>query len=131
MKILFFGDLIGNPGRALLQKHLVNLRMKYSADLVIVNGENSAPDGRGITPDIMNFFKSLSVDVVTTGNHIWAKKEIYPYFQNNKDLLRPLNFPAGCPGSGLRLHRLAGGTRLCGGGQGAGRVNLRARLASE
>lgn len=103
LKILFVGDLIGDSGCDLLQRKLPALREKYSIDAVIINGENSAPDGRGITPRQMAFFKELSVDVVTTGNHVWDKREIYPYFAEHKDLLRPLNFPSGCPGLGVAI----------------------------
>lgn len=102
-KLLFIGDVVGEPGRAVLQKHISALRLKHKIDFVIVNGENSAADGRGITPTIMASFKEMGVDLVTSGNHIWAKKEIIPYFNDHKDLLRPANFPAGCPGSGVAV----------------------------
>jgi len=100
IKILFFGDLVGSPGCAIFQKHVANLRKKYSIDSVIVNGENSSR-GRGVTSRIMQFFKHHLVDVVTSGNHIWANKEIYSYLATNTDLLRPANFPAECPGTGV------------------------------
>src|ERR1700730_15645114 len=100
LQVLFIGDLVGNPGQAVFKKHIQRLRDEHEIDVVIVNGENSAYDGRGITPEVMEFFASEKVDVVTSGNHIFAKKEIYPYLISNKDLIRPANFPAGCPGSG-------------------------------
>lgn len=102
LKVLLIGDVVGAPGRVMLQKHLPQLRQQYTADVVIVNGENSA-DGRGITPRIMDYFKHLKVDVVTSGNHIWDKKDIIPYLQSNSDLLRPANFPSDCPGVGIVL----------------------------
>ncbi len=102
LKILFIGDIVGEMGRALLEKHLPILRNKYAIDATIVNGENAA-DGRGITPRIMEHLKQLQVDVVTSGNHIWDKKDIIPYFYAHKDLLRPANFPSECPGVGVTL----------------------------
>jgi 2',3'-cyclic-nucleotide 2'-phosphodiesterase len=74
---------------------------------VVVNGENCA-DGRGITPRNMEYFKHLKVDVVTSGNHIWDKKDIYPYFATNRDLLRPANFPSECPGVGVTIVDIKG-----------------------
>lgn len=108
LRILFIGDVVGTIGQMVLAKHLNQIREKHAIDAVIVNGENSAPDGRGITPTGMDFFKQLPIDLVTSGNHIWAKKEILPYLQNNKDLLRPANFPAECPGSGVALITVKG-----------------------
>ncbi len=102
IRILFIGDVVGSPGRAMLQKHINRLREQYAIDATIVNGENSA-DGRGITPRIMDYFRHLKVDVVTSGNHIWGKKDIIPYFHERDDLLRPANFPAACPGLGIKI----------------------------
>lgn len=107
-KILFIGDLVGDPGRAIFQKHIQRLRDAHTPDMVIVNGENSAQDGRGVTPQTMEFFKNLGVNIVTSGNHIWAKKEIIPYITDHKDLLRPANFPAGCPGTGVATLNING-----------------------
>lgn len=100
MKVLLIGDVVGLPGRMMIQKHLPKLQRELEIDATIVNGENSA-DGKGITPRIMHFFKHNKVDVVTSGNHIWNKKEIYPYIAENKDLLRPANFPSDSPGVGV------------------------------
>ncbi len=100
IKILMLGDVIGKTGRLLLERHLPAIRKENNIDAVIVNGENSA-DGKGITPKIMDFYKSLDISMVTTGNHIWQKKDIYPYFITHKDLLRPANFPSSCPGTGV------------------------------
>lgn len=119
-KILFIGDLVGDPGRAIFQKHIQRLRDAHNPDMVIVNGENSAPDGRGVTPQGMEFFKGLGVNIVTSGNHIWAKKEIVPYITDNKDLLRPANFPAGCPGTGVTTVNIDGIT--------VGVLNLQGRI---
>jgi 2',3'-cyclic-nucleotide 2'-phosphodiesterase len=102
VRILFIGDVVGAPGRAILQKHINRLREQYQIDAAIVNGENSA-DGRGITARIMEYFKHLKIDVVTSGNHIWDKKDIISYLQTHDDLLRPANFPSLCPGVGVKI----------------------------
>ena len=101
LRVLFLGDICGPAGRAIFQKHSASLREKYKADALLVNGENSASNGKGITSRIMHFFKHNGVNVVTSGNHIWAQREIYSYLKEHKDLLRPANFPAGCPGYGV------------------------------
>ncbi|MCK5632625.1 TIGR00282 family metallophosphoesterase [bacterium] len=100
MRILFLGDIVGKPGRALFQKHIGRLERELGFDGLIVNGENSS-HGRGITSRTMKFFKHNGVNVVTSGNHVWANKEIYSYLNENKDLLRPANYPTGCPGVGF------------------------------
>jgi len=102
LRVLCLGDVVGTAGCAMLQKHLNRLRERYNINATIVNGENCA-DGRGITPRIMDFFKHLKVDVVTSGNHIWDKKDIYPYLEQNQNLLRPANFPSSTPGGGLTI----------------------------
>lgn len=108
LRILIIGDVVGIPGRAMVQKHVPHLKKKYAPHAVMVNGENAAADGRGITPRIMHFFRHLGVDIVTSGNHIFQKREIYSYLADNKDLLRPVNFPASCPGVGVHVFSLQG-----------------------
>ncbi len=110
LKVLFIGDLVGEPGRAIFARHIGRLVADHKIDAVIVNGENSAIDGRGITPQVMDFFLSHGVSVVTSCIHIWAKKEIYPYIAGSKQLLRPANFPAGCPGTGVTTVTVKGHT---------------------
>lgn len=100
LRILFLGDIVGKTGRAMFQKHIGRMRRELSIDAVIVNGENSS-HGRGITSRVMKFFKHNGVDIVTSGNHVWHNKEIYPYLDQNRDLLRPANYPSGCPGVGV------------------------------
>lgn len=107
LRILFLGDIVGTTGRVLFQKHIAGLRAELAVDAVIVNGENSA-HGKGITSKIMRFFKHNGVDVVTSGNHIWRQKDIYPYLSENKDLLRPENYPSSCPGTGVTLFSCKG-----------------------
>lgn len=100
IRVLCIGDVVGATGRAMFQKHISRVRQAHSIDAVIVNGENSA-GGRGITSRIVKFFRHNGADVVTTGNHIWAKKEVYKYLDEHSDLLRPANYPSGCPGKGV------------------------------
>jgi metallophosphoesterase (TIGR00282 family) len=107
IRILMLGDVIGSPGRAMVEKHLTLIKKQYSIDGVIVNGENSA-DGKGITPKIAKQFRAAGVDVTTTGNHIWQKKDINQYLTENKDVLRPANFPNSCPGTGLTTFECKG-----------------------
>jgi metallophosphoesterase (TIGR00282 family) len=120
IRVLCIGDVVGPAGQAMYQKHIDKLRTDYAIDAVIVNGENSAPDGRGILPRIMHFFKHNGADVVTSGNHIWAKKEIYSYLSENTDLLRPANFPSLTPGVGVTTFSCKGQT--------IGVVNIQGRI---
>ncbi len=109
IKILCVGDVVGAAGRALVQKVVPGFRRQYAIDCVIINGENAAHDGRGITERIVRSFRHNGADIITTGNHVWAKKEIYSYFEKNTDLLRPANFPTGVPGHGLTFMTTAKG----------------------
>lgn len=93
------GDVIGKPGRRAINELLPGLRHEYRVDLVIANGENAA-GGIGITPAIADELFITGVDVITTGNHIWAQKEIIPYLDSQSQILRPLNFPPNNPGRG-------------------------------
>lgn len=100
MNILFIGDIVGSPGRQMLEDYLPKLKTKYYPDVVIVNGENAAA-GKGITEKIYKQFMQLGVNVVTLGNHTWAKKEIIDFIDDAKNLIRPANFPENNPGKGL------------------------------
>jgi metallophosphoesterase (TIGR00282 family) len=102
MKLLFIGDIVGRPGRELLRKGLRLLTDHHGADLVIANVENAAA-GFGITRDIGDTFLEWGVDVMTTGNHVWDKKEALDYIASERRLLRPANYPAGVPGRGAHL----------------------------
>ncbi len=99
MKILFVADVIGSPGRRVVAQLLKLVRKDVGADAVVLNGENSA-GGFGITPDIVREFLELGVDVITTGNHVWDKKEILPLLKTEPRLLRPGNYPPPNPGRG-------------------------------
>ncbi len=100
MLILAIGDIIGKPGRRAVQELLPSLRQQYGLDLVIANGENVA-GGLGITSTTANELLDAGVDVLTSGNHIWAQKEIIPYLDGELPILRPLNYPPGVPGKGF------------------------------
>src|SRR5262245_2250625 len=99
MNILMIGDVFGEGGRAALVKLLPRLRLDHAADLAVVNVENAA-GGFGVTPAIARGLLDQGVDVMTSGNHIWDKKEIIEYIGKENLLLRPANFPAGTPGVG-------------------------------
>ncbi|MCK5236353.1 MAG: TIGR00282 family metallophosphoesterase [Deltaproteobacteria bacterium] len=119
--ILYVGDVIGKPGRSALKAALPGLSLKYAPDLIIVNGENSA-GGFGITPAIFNELLGLGVDVVTSGNHIWDKREIIDYIDTAPRLLRPANYPIEDPGSGVIV------TTLMSSGVRAAVVNISGRV---
>jgi 2',3'-cyclic-nucleotide 2'-phosphodiesterase len=110
MKILFIGDIFGQPGRRLVKETLSALRAELAPDLVLANGENAAA-GFGITPGLVEELLDQSIAVLTSGNHIWDRKEIIPYLTEHADgrLLRPANYPAGAPGHGLYLGKTDGG----------------------
>jgi 2',3'-cyclic-nucleotide 2'-phosphodiesterase len=99
IRILFLGDIVGEPGRRAVQEWLPKLKEELSLDFIIVNGENSAA-GRGITPKICIGLLRAGAAVVTTGDHVWDQKEIIGYFPTEPRLLRPANYPSGVPGAG-------------------------------
>src|SRR5436309_2063389 len=108
MRILFIGDIFGRPGRTIVREKLADVVAHHQIELVIANAENAAA-GFGITPDIVKELFELKIDVLTTGNHVWDKREIVEFFKAaNGDpaalarkVLRPANFPAGTPGGGV------------------------------
>jgi metallophosphoesterase (TIGR00282 family) len=99
IRLLFFGDVMGEPGRKALMDLIPILKVELAADFIIVNGENAAA-GRGITPKIAIGLMRAGAAVVTSGDHIWDQKEIVPYLADEPRMLRPLNYPDGVPGSG-------------------------------
>lgn len=103
MRILAIGDIIGKPGRKAINEILPSLRYERGIDLIIGNGENAA-GGLGLTPNTAHELFDFGVDVITTGNHVWAHKELIPYL-NDSDfaILRPLNYPPTSPGRGYLL----------------------------
>jgi 2',3'-cyclic-nucleotide 2'-phosphodiesterase len=108
IRILFIGDIVGRPGRELVRTGLHGLVDHYRADLVIANVENAAA-GFGITREIGDQLLEYGVDVMTSGNHIWDKKEALDYIGAEPRLLRPTNYPAGAPGNGTYLARTRDG----------------------
>jgi metallophosphoesterase (TIGR00282 family) len=104
LRILFIGDIVGRPGRELVRQGLGALVEHHSVDLVIANAENAAA-GFGITREIGDQLLDWGVDVMTSGNHIWDKKEALDYIGTESRLLRPANYPAGAPGNGSYLAR--------------------------
>lgn len=102
MNVLFIGDVVGNSGVDFLEKNIYKLRREYEVDLTIVNGENSA-QGNGITPDSYERLMNMGVDVVTTGNHCYRRKELYDTYDRCDTLLRPANFPEGAVGRGYTV----------------------------
>ena len=99
MLILMIGDIIGRPGRRAVCEFLPGMRQQYGFDLVIANAENSA-GGLGLTLATARELLGAGIDVLTSGNHIWAQKEIIPYLDGDMPILRPLNYPPGVPGRG-------------------------------
>lgn len=99
MKILFIGDIVGEPGRKAIHTLLPRLREQHALDFIIANGENSA-GGNGITPRIATELFNADVDVITTGDHLWDQKEVMELLAGESRFLRPLNYPNGTPGQG-------------------------------
>lgn len=106
-KVLFIGDVIGRPGRVTVGKILPELKEKYRPQLVIANGENLA-GGLGLTQGTAEELFSYGVDLLTTGNHIWDKKESLEYIDQEQRVLRPANYPQGAPGRGYTVVELGG-----------------------
>ena len=108
MRLLLCGDVVGRPGREAVARHVPRLRRELALDFVIVNGENAA-HGFGITDKNCAEFYEGGVDVVTTGNHVWDRREIMSYIGGDKRLLRPINYPPASPGNGFGIYPLADG----------------------
>ena len=118
LRILFLGDIVGEPGRNAVIARLPDLKEKHALDFVIVNGENAA-GGRGITGKITIDLLRAGVSVVTSGDHIWDQKEIVAFLNLEPRLLRPVNYPDGAPGSGSIVLETAKGK--------IGVINIQAR----
>lgn len=120
MKLLFLGDIVGRTGRDAVIAQLPALRTRLDLDFVIVNGENAA-HGFGLSPSIAAELHAAGVDCITTGNHVWDKKELIPHLEQDARVLRPMNYPEGTPGRGFSLLDARGGRKVL-------VVNLMARL---
>jgi len=111
VKLLFIGDIVGRPGRDLVRRHVRALAASCQADVVIANGENAA-GGAGITRENMYEILSAGVHVITSGNHIWDKRETLEFIGNEPRLIRPANYPEGTPGGGSCVITAANGVRV-------------------
>jgi len=120
MKILFIGDIVGRPGRIAVHELLPGIVAENSIEFVIANCENAAA-GFGVTAEIVQDLFSCSIDVLTSGNHIWDKKEVMTFIDQYDKLLRPANYPKGAPGHGSVL-------AYAGGKMPVGVINLQGRV---
>src|ERR1700759_5202039 len=118
LTILFLGDVVGEPGRSAIITRLSELKQRHAIDFIVVNGENAA-GGRGITPKITIDLLRAGVSVITSGDHIWDRKEIVPFIETEPRLLRPLNYPPGARGAGTIVLETAKGK--------VGVINVQAR----
>lgn len=100
MKVLFLGDVVGSSGCKFVAKHLNSLKKMYGVDACIINGENSA-EGNGITPDSAKMLFDAGADVITTGNHVLRRREIYPVLEQEEGIIRPANYHESAPGCGV------------------------------
>ena len=107
MKILLLGDVVGRPGRKIVQQELSNLKNIYGPDLTIANCEN-ASGGNGLTEKNAKEFFEWGIDIITMGNHVWDKREILNYIDNYPHLVRPANYPDPCPGKGYTIYEKNG-----------------------
>lgn len=120
VRLLFIGDIVGRAGRRTLAENLGRLIDHHLVDLVVANGENAAA-GYGLTGTVLRELFDSGVDVVTSGNHIWDKKEIMPILERESRLLRPANYPPGLPGRGSGIYETAAGIKV-------GILNLEGRV---
>ncbi len=123
MKILFIGDIVGSPGREAVKKLLPQLRQEFKLDFVIANAENAA-GGSGITSRVANELFDAGVCVLTSGDHIWKKSEIFEIINEDKRILRPVNFPSGAPGRGGEVFQAESGIKV-------GVINVQGRVFME
>ena len=112
MKILFLGDVVGTSGRSMIFNNLLSKIKNDKIDFVVVNGENAADNGVGITEDICKDFFNCGVDVITTGNHVWDQKDIMEYIDKEERLLRPKNLFEPAPGRGFNIYNTKNDIKL-------------------
>ncbi len=123
MKILFIGDIVGSPGREAVKKLLPGLKEEYSLDFVIANAENAA-GGSGITARVSQELFDSGVSVLTSGDHIWKKSDIFEVLRKEERVLRPVNFPVGSPGFGSGVFKTRGDIKI-------GVINVQGRVFME
>jgi calcineurin-like phosphoesterase len=104
MRILFIGDIVGKPGRQMVARHLKALTAEHGTEMILANAENAA-GGFGITPSVGEELLSLGIDLLTSGNHVWDKKEAEGYLAKESRVLRPANYPEEAPGVGVHILR--------------------------
>ena len=112
MNIFFLGDIVGKSGRIAINKNLKETIQDKNIDFVVVNGENAADQGVGITEEISNELFSLGVDVITTGNHVWDQKETTNHIERESRLLRPENLTSNSPGKGFGIFKTKKGFKV-------------------
>ncbi|MBI2094356.1 MAG: TIGR00282 family metallophosphoesterase [Candidatus Omnitrophica bacterium] len=123
MKFLVIGDIVGRPGRVIVERELMKLRQERGIDLVVANCENAA-GGAGVTPRIADDLFRCGVDVLTSGNHVWRKKEAYELLKLDPRVIRPANYPDGAPGAGSAIVETLDGAKV-------GVLNLMGRVFME
>lgn len=123
MNILFIGDIVGRPGREAVAKLLPGLKKEYGLQFIIANAENAA-GGSGITAKVAEELFACGIDVLTSGDHIWKKREVFEFINQEERLLRPLNFPSGTPGRGFGVFKARGGVKV-------GVINVNGRVFME
>jgi metallophosphoesterase (TIGR00282 family) len=123
MKILFIGDIVGNPGRDAVKKLVLDLKKELVLDFVIANAENAA-GGSGITPRVAEELFSSGCDVLTSGDHIWKKREVFEIINEEERILRPVNFPVGTIGRGACVYKTGSGKKI-------GVINVNGRVFME
>jgi metallophosphoesterase (TIGR00282 family) len=111
VRCLLIGDIIGKPGREATYQLLPSLRTELDLDMVVANGENIAA-GAGLTPRLAEELLDNGIDVITSGNHIWDKREIYDYLDTDRPVLRPINYPDDAPGRGWTVHHTDAGVEV-------------------
>ncbi len=111
MKVVYCGDVVGRAGRDAVLINLKKIREQFGADIVIVNVENAA-HGFGVTPGIAKEFLESGADVLTTGNHVWQQRDIIPFLDENKRIIRPLNYPETANGRGTVEFELLNGKKI-------------------
>ena len=111
MKILYCGDVVGRPGRDATKKNIPLIKDKYKPDAIVINGENAA-HGFGLTPSICRDFFAVGADAITTGNHVFDQREIVPFLDTEKRIIRPLNYPEGTVGRGYTVLEFLNGKKL-------------------
>jgi metallophosphoesterase (TIGR00282 family) len=123
MRVLFVGDIVGSPGREAVEELIPRIKKKEGADFVIANGENAA-GGSGVTPRIAEELLDCSIDVITSGDHIWKRKDIVEVLDQHPNILRPANYPPGVPGLGYHIIKSKKGEEV-------GVINLVGRVFME